>query len=87
MPLCTGERHYIYPCRPGNAVTYTPVDRGTSLHMPLTYSAYVTKADIFRCHESSPFTSSSPSFYQNLLLPVQLQGTLCTPIHHSNNAF
>ena len=41
----------------------------------------------FRCHESSPFPSSSHSFYQNLLLPVQLQGTLCTPIHHSNNAF
>ena len=55
MPLETGEHHYIYPCRPGNAVTFTPVrpgnvvtytlvGRGTPLHMPPTYSAYVTKA-------------------------------------------
>ena len=65
----------ICPCRPGNAITYTPVDRGTplhlhpvdrgtSLHMPLTYSAYVTKA-------SSDMTQS---------YTVVKSGRCCTPL-------
>ena len=65
----------ICPCAPGNAITYTPVDRGTplhlhpvdrgtSLHMPLTYSAYVTKA-------SSDMTQS---------YTVVKSGRCCTPL-------